>query len=465
MKVMNYKHILAILTFLSLFLIPLTLAAEVGVVVDFPDQKTHIECIQTSSGTNGYNLLRDLSISTLWSSPGSFGHQLCKVKGTGDDVSGNSCSYSGQYWRFLIQKNNNWDYMPVGVDGGSECWNGDFATNPDPFAPLSHYCARDGDVIGLSYGEFDDPLPSTKTFDEICNTLEISDVKVYVDGKRESDADEDGGDIEAFPGSELKIKVEVENLGDIEVEDIDGEIIIRDIDDGSDIDESLNFKDLEEGNEDDDTISFLLPLILEDNDYNMELEITFKINGNKQTINLDYDIEIEKEKHDLVIVKKELSPESICPTDQSKLELEIANIGEKDEEVLLTISNEELNIDIQEKFDLDEGDEDDSVYQKEFFLNIPNISPGEYELEINLDYSEDVREDLTLTIEDCDQPSNLNQLITGKAINPLSKNSNQKSSTNNNPNFFVQDNAIVIILVVFIIIFILAIIFIISMLR
>jgi hypothetical protein len=197
----------------------------------------------------------------------------------------------------------------------------------------------------------------------------------------------------------------------------------------------------------------------------MKLEITFKINGNKQTINLDYDIEIEKEKHNLVIVKKELSPESICPTNQLKLELEIANIGEKDEEVLLTISNEELNINIQEKFDLDEGDEDDSVYRKEFFLDLPNISPGEYELEINLDYSEDVREDVTLTIEDCDQSSTINQLITGKAINPLSKSNNQKSSTSTNSNFFVQDNAIVIILVVFIIIFILAIIFIISMLR
>ena len=155
---MNYKNLLVISI---LLLIPLTLAAEVGVVIDFPNQQTHIECLQTSSRTNGYDLLRKLSISTLWAGPGSFGHQLCKVKGIGDDTSGNACSFSGQYWRFLTKKGNNWDYMPVGFDSGDECWNNDLSSFN------GHYCAKDGDVIALSYGEFNDQKPSIKTFDEI----------------------------------------------------------------------------------------------------------------------------------------------------------------------------------------------------------------------------------------------------------------------------------------------------------
>jgi len=220
---MDYKKIVILVVCL---LIPFVQGVEIGVVVDFPDGQTHGECIKTNTGTNGYEVLKKLSLTTLWSDPASFGHQLCKVKGIGDDVSGSTCEYVGNYWRFFIQKNNKWEYMPIGFDAGNSCWNQDLNSFN------GHYCAKEGEVIGLSYGAFDAPLPQIKSFDDICNTLAISDVKVYVDGKKESDADESGGDIQARPSSKIEIEVEIENLGQTQVEDVKGEIIIKDIQKG-----------------------------------------------------------------------------------------------------------------------------------------------------------------------------------------------------------------------------------------
>ena len=39
-----------------------------------------------------------------------------------------------------------------------------------------HYCVNEGDVIGLSYGEYDDPRPAFHNFNEICNPITINKI-------------------------------------------------------------------------------------------------------------------------------------------------------------------------------------------------------------------------------------------------------------------------------------------------
>ncbi len=82
---MNHKQLLVLLTIL---IIPFVAADRVGVLIDFPDGSTHAECLETDKGTDGYELLSQLSLSTLFSSTGSFGHQLCQINNIGDSVSG-----------------------------------------------------------------------------------------------------------------------------------------------------------------------------------------------------------------------------------------------------------------------------------------------------------------------------------------------------------------------------------------
>ena len=460
---MNYR---LLLIFLTILILPLVTADRVGVLIDFPDGSTHIECLEANEDTNGYDLLNELSLSTLWAGPGSFGHQLCQINGIGDSVSGTGCSYSGKYWRFLIGNNNAWDYMPIGFDGGSSCWNNDLSSFD------GHYCVQDENVIGLSYGEFSDNRPTFHDFEDICNPLTVNEVKVYVDGKKESDADEDGGDIEAEPGDEIEFKIELENTfefdDDLEIEDIEAEITITDIDDGSDIDEDVNFKDLEVDEDDKETISITLPLILEDDDYDIELRITADTSdGTEQETIIDYKLEIEKEKHDLKFSRLRLDSDESCSNTNNLLSLEVSNLGEKDEkDVRITIKNQDLNIDFNDRFNIDEGDADDT-YRVDIPFSTPNLAPGDYKIDLTLDYSDITRDEITLTIKDCNQQQ---VPITGNVIKDQDKITNnqptQATPTNQpylSPTFF-ENYAIPILLAIFLLFLIIAIIYIISIL-
>jgi len=456
------KYRLAIIL-ITLLIIPFIAADRVGVLIDFPDGSTHVECLQASEGTDGYDLLNKLALSTLFSGPGSFGHQLCQINNIGDSVSGTGCSYSGQYWRFLNGINNAWEYMPVGFDAGSSCWNKDLGSFD------GHYCVEDGEVIGLSYGEFSDSKPSFENFESICNPLTVNEIKVYVDGKRESDADEDGGNIEAEPGDEIEFKIELENIfdfdEDLEIEEIEVEVTIKDIDDGSDLEEEIDFKDLEVGDEEKEEISIKIPLILDDNNYDLELIITGETSdGIEQEIIINYDLEIEKEKHDLKFSKLDLESSESCPNEQNILILEVINIGEKDEDnVLISAENSELELDFKDRFNVDEG-EDDSKYKNEILFTTPNVSPGDYRIEILLDYSENTRRDITLTVKECKKAP-----ITGNIINENKITNNQPTQAT--PNYspvitatFLQNYAIPILLAIFLLFLIIAIVYIISIL-
>jgi len=132
-------------------------AAEVGVVISFPEHDI-TKCLEVAEGMSGFDLL-DGSFQALWAEHALFGHQLCMIEGVGDTVSFDACEYSGKYWGFSTY-DDGWQYMPVGFDGGS-CWNGDF-TSYD-----GHYCAKEGDVVGLHYGEFGQ-YPTVISFEDIC---------------------------------------------------------------------------------------------------------------------------------------------------------------------------------------------------------------------------------------------------------------------------------------------------------
>jgi hypothetical protein len=454
---MNYKQLLVLLTIL---IIPFVAADRVGVLIDFPDGSIHVECLEADKGTDGYELLSQLSLSTLFSSPGSFGHQLCQINNIGDSVSGTGCSYSGKYWRFLNGINNLWEYMPIGFDAGNSCWNGDLSSYD------GHYCVNEGNVIGLSYGEYDDPRPAFYNFDQICNPISINKIKVYVDNKKESDADESGGDIEAEPGSKIEFKIELENIfefdDNLEIEGIEAEITIENINDNKDIDEGVKFKDLDVEEDDEEIISITLPLVLEDDNYDIELKITGE-NSNGVNIEkiINYDLNIDKENHNLRFSKLKLDSEDSCPNTNNLLSIEISNLGEKDENnARIIIKSQELNIDFADRFDIDEGDPDDT-YRKDIPFTIPNLSPGDYKINLNLDYSEILHEDITLTINDCNQAP-----ITGNTIQKLDKITAQ--ATPNNKAFqtqtFLQNYAIPILLGVFLLLLIIAIIYIVSIL-
>jgi len=137
-------------------------AVRVGVVVGYPDGTTDTECVNVNTGTDGYNTLEQSSLDITWSGPSMWGHGLCGIGDVG--CPSDDCYCGGaNYWGFLLAEHgdSSYNYMPVGFDAPSECWNHDYASY------TGHYCAADGDVIVLAYGPWG-TQPKFVKFTDIC---------------------------------------------------------------------------------------------------------------------------------------------------------------------------------------------------------------------------------------------------------------------------------------------------------
>jgi hypothetical protein len=137
-------------------------AADVGVVVEFPNGTVYTQCVEISDGESAYRLLRETELDIDWSGKGAWGRALCMINGVGDDVVGDGCDWGSDYWGFYLALDNgtSWDYSPVGFDMG-DCWNREF----DSFS--GHYCAQDGDMVGFAYGGFG-TKPDFRKFTQVC---------------------------------------------------------------------------------------------------------------------------------------------------------------------------------------------------------------------------------------------------------------------------------------------------------
>ncbi|MFH1722307.1 MAG: carboxypeptidase-like regulatory domain-containing protein [Candidatus Altiarchaeota archaeon] len=137
-------------------------AIKVGVIIDFPNQETFMKCLDLAEGSDGYDLLEATGLGIVWSPPSQWGHGLCGIEGTG--CPSDNCFCGGEeYWGIYLAEDGetSWDYLPVGFDAGSECWNRD----QNSFD--GHYCIAEGDVFGLRWGTYDQ-LPEYGSFREIC---------------------------------------------------------------------------------------------------------------------------------------------------------------------------------------------------------------------------------------------------------------------------------------------------------
>lgn len=400
----------ALFNLLTLILLaPLIIADRVGVIVTFPDGSVNGECLNADNGINGYDLIQKLSLQTLFAGPSSFGHMLCKVNGIGNEINGNFCSFSSnKFWRFAIGGDNSWKSMPVGFDGGNSCWNRDINSYD------GHYCVKDRNVIGLDFVEFSENFPAFYSFDQICNPLKLNKIKVYVDGKKQNDADETGGDIIASPDSKISFVVEIENkylFDDIKIEDIELEINLDS--DDKDIEKKIKFRNLNINEENKKEIDITLPSVLQKEEYEIELKLIGRHSDIKQEINIDYSLEIEKNDNKRLL-KTELENKESCINDFNNLFLELENPGNENEQASININSGDLKIDFSESFEINAG----GLYKKVFRFRVPDLKPGDYKLSINLDYSENLKKDITLTIKDCNNlvKSDATEIINQKNI-------------------------------------------------
>jgi hypothetical protein len=241
--------------------------------------------------------------------------------------------------------------------------------------------------------------------------LEISDVRVEVDDDKQS-ANEGGGSIDITPESKLTLKVEVTNNYDTgtdggEIEDVEVLAVLEDIDDGDEMEDEADNFDLRPGRDKTVTLSFDIPLRLE-TDETFKLILTAEgedKNGTMHVDEIEFDVDVDKENHEVRFLKKELVPSKVSCSQSSRVRVVLINTGEDDEDVELVVSSPNLGYDKRDEFELSEDiDDDDNEYEFSESINLKDANPGVYTVTVRASYNngkDDLETAFALEVEEC----------------------------------------------------------------
>lgn len=185
--------------------------------------------------------------------------------------------------------------------------------------------------------------------------LLIDRVKIDCDNKLETVTEDES--IEASPGKTCFITVRVENNHNEEIEDVE----IRVEPENSDItDDDIDAGDLDDG----DKVEKTLQLDIDedaDGDYEVEVSVDGTDQHNKvHSDSFKFTIEVEKQKHNIVIQKATVTPAQVdrCSASKVDIRVDIENSGIRDEDdARVEVSIPGLNFKDDETVELEEGDE------------------------------------------------------------------------------------------------------------
>lgn len=227
----------------------------------------------------------------------------------------------------------------------------------------------------------------------------------------EVDVDDD----KVKPGESFSVEVDVTNNVNFDIEDIEVEVEVQDIDDGDDLDDDDDIDDLDAGDDDNIEFDFDTPLAVKDKDYDIVVTVTGDNaqNSSKYKVIVNATIEVEKDKHELILKKPTVELETLKCTRVTEMSVVLWNIGEKDEDVDLTVYNTELGINTRQSFDIDEGDDEDDIKsRRNFFLDLSDADAKSYTFFVKAEYDDgDEREtdSFNIRVEECpsDKPTTI----------------------------------------------------------
>ena len=214
--------------------------------------------------------------------------------------------------------------------------------------------------------------------------LQITEIDIKVDGDKES-CSTSGCQVQVEPGDDLEIKIEVTNIypsgaADDEITDVEVEGDIEDIDDGDDLEpeDEPDEEDLDDSGDDKTfTLEYEIPLRVDEDTFDLDITVEGR-NGSSvlQVANVTIEIEVDKEKHLLYINRAEFDRPTLACGKSTDFNAQIFNIGsEEEEDVELTVRNEDFEVDFSEIFDIDEGGEDDDTeFSRAFRVSIPDTA-------------------------------------------------------------------------------------------
>lgn len=412
-------YILSI-SFILLMTTAIVAAANVGIYIQQENEDPTTHCVEVDNDATGYETLSELDDFQFEEIEDS--HVICE---SGDDENFVCSQSAGNSLRVIMQVDDGWqaDAVPS-LDAGDDCYNPatfDIQENFPFYSFISfqflniHYCASDGDVLGVFTEEIPTGQPEapdadyTPTFEEICEPLFIDKATGYVDGNKEGDLDEDGGEIEdAYPGALIELKIKLENIA---LEDLDEEITdirltgtLEDVD-GEDIEyESSDFK-LDPEDSKTVTLEFQIPLTAEEDTYDLLLEVEGEDDdGFLYEYEVDFEVKVRKEKHKLVLQQLTTLDSELCEGTTERLQIGVINAGSSDEDAVLTMSIREFNIEESMEFEVPEVTRtDQKSIRKTFSFDIPENADDKAIIDIILEYgSEETDLEIPIIISDCE---------------------------------------------------------------
>jgi hypothetical protein len=204
-------------------------------------------------------------------------------------------------------------------------------------------------------------------------------------------------------GETINGEVQIENNFDEDL-DFDVDISFYNIDDDDDEENFDDSVDVDEGDKEKIEFSFDIPISLNNKD---DYAIFVKVEEEDGLYcNEEYTlIDIEREDHNVIIEKIIANPLTALCGDTIDLNVDLKNIGNKDEEAYIEIKNSELEISLKsEEIEIEEFDEDDE-YTETFFIKLPeSAEEGVYTLKVNVifdDGSEKYTQEEEISLGEC----------------------------------------------------------------
>jgi len=377
------------IVFLILIMMPFAHGLKSGVVVDVQGD-VYKGCVSINSGDSAYTVLDKFNSveddADIKFDGGVLGtpHFLKSVNGIEGASLGDN-KYSG--WNFWVSDNDNSFKEPPELAPG-------WGMGVDDYKITSN-----GDVIGINFGTtaFNSDWtvktmasePSYVKYSNLCENLDVKNIKVYVDGKKESGVDEDGGKIDVIPGSTIELKVELENLftddQDVDINDILIEAVLESIDDGDDIEIDVDEFDLNAEEDKKRILEFKVPFNAEESQYDLILNITGDDDrGVSYSIEITFEVDVERENHNIAF-NEILTDANLACDSQSSVGVDIVNLGSHDEDVRLTIFNDDLELNDKYNFNLEMGE----IHKKDYIIKIPDKKTGVFQILVSVDYNDD----------------------------------------------------------------------------
>lgn len=268
-------------------------------------------------------------------------------------------------------------------------------------------------TIGNIVVESDEYNESFAIVVDVRGKLRIVDLDVKVGS--ESDKNLNNGDRidkEAKPEDEISFALELQNGytddEDIDIEDVLVTITIFEIDDGDDLEEESKEFKVKADDKEKVTLDFTLPLEVDEGNYDVQIEVEGQDeNGVDQRVVWELELVVEKDRHAVLIYKSALDDVALSCQRTTDLVIEVVNIGQDNEDdVVLTIQNDDLSINVKKSFELDNDPfDEDSKYKMTVPISLPSNFPvGSYPIIIKAYYDTDNLDDyktVDLKVEKC----------------------------------------------------------------